>query len=151
MLLGRLFLCSITVLLSACSDVGLDLPPLDGTYHGTFTITEEGLPAESGTVTFTFSGDGYFCRPERKYVPPSGGGLFLVIGRTMTLTDTAVHTAEFDWSLILGGEFSFTFDGSRLLLEQQDQKHQRHRTIDLRRQSPAAISPAAQDRGKDSW
>jgi hypothetical protein len=131
---GRPFLWAIALACSACSDAGPDPPLLDGTYQGTFTITQENGPVESGTVRITFGGDGYSCTPEQRYLPPSGGGLFLLSGRTLTLKDTAVHTAEFDWTLILNGEFSFTFDGSRLLLEQQDQRHRRHRTIDLKRE-----------------
>jgi hypothetical protein len=49
----------------------------------------------------------------------------------MVLKDTVMHTAEFDWTLILNGEFSMTLDGSRLVLEQYDAQHGRQRILDL--------------------
>ena len=130
----RLVICTMTLLLCACSDLALDPSSLDGTYRGIFTITHGNGLVETGSVTFIFSGDRYSCMPEKQYLPPSGAGCFQLIGRTMKLMDTVAHTAEFDWTLILNGAFSFTYDGVHLVLVQQDEQHQRHRFIELARQ-----------------
>jgi len=123
-------LLAILVLLS-CSDVWLFNPIDDGTYAGTFTITLENGLTKTGNVTFTFKGRTYSCVPDKQYLPPGGAGEFLTFGRTIRIKDTALHTAEFDWTLILNGDFEFTFDGSRLVLQQNDTKHHRFRVIDL--------------------
>jgi hypothetical protein len=106
----------------------------DGTFYGTFTITNNMGVEETGAVTFTFSGDKYRCIPEKKYLPPGGGGLFKTIGQALVLNDTMTHTAEFDHTLILNGAFSYTYDGSHLVLYQDDQQYLRFRRIDLTRQ-----------------
>jgi hypothetical protein len=134
MLRAHLLICAVSLLLSACSDLALDPSSFDGTYRGTFTITHANGLVETGSVTFTFSGEQYCCIPEKQYLPPSGAGCFQLIGRTMKLRDTMMHTAEFDWTLILNGAFSFTYDGVHLVLVQQDEQHQRHRLIELARQ-----------------
>jgi len=47
------------------------------------------------------------------------------------LEDKAIHTAEFDWTLILNGKFDFTYDGIKLILKQNDKQFNRLRTIEL--------------------
>jgi hypothetical protein len=107
----RLAIVVLSFLSLACSDMALNPAVLDGNYRGTFTITHSTGLVQSGNVTFTFTGAQYTCTPERLYLPPSGGGSFELVGQAIRLRDTAVHTAEFDGTLILGGEFSFLFDG----------------------------------------
>lgn len=124
----------MSLMLSACSDLALDPSSLDGTFSGTFTIINNEGIVETGTVTFTFNGDRYSCTPERPYLPPSGAGFLELSGQTMVLKDTVPHTAEFDWTLILNGAFSLTYDGLHLVLKQKDQEYGRQRMINLTRQ-----------------
>jgi hypothetical protein len=118
----------------SCSDLSTEPTSIDGTYRGTFTLTHGSGLVESGVVTISFLRGQYTCSPEQKYLPPSGSGLYVIVDDTIRLTDTALHTAEFDWTLILNGSFSFRLDGSHVVLSQQDSEHQRHRRIDLSRQ-----------------
>lgn len=122
------------LMLCACSDLAVSPSEFDGTFHGTFTLTNAEGVSETGVVTFTFSEGTYRCTSEKRYLPPGGGGTFKVIGQTLILDDNMMHTAEFDWTLILGGAFLYTYDGSHLLLTQDDLKYQRLRRIDLTRQ-----------------
>jgi hypothetical protein len=117
-----LYVVVMSLIFWACSDLALNPSDLDGTFKGTFTITHTTGLGESGIVAFKFAGNQYTCIPEKVYLPPSGSGLFSIVHQTMRLTDTAIHTAEFDWTLILDGEFSISFDDSHLVLEQDDQK-----------------------------
>jgi hypothetical protein len=128
------YVCVMSLMLSGCSDLPLSPSGLDGTYIGTFTITDSNGLELSGTVTFAFSGNTYTCIPERRYLPPSGAGCFTLVGRTMVLKDTVAHTAEFDHTLILNGPFPFIHDGVHLVLVQEDEQYRRHRVIDLTRQ-----------------
>ena len=118
----------------SCSDLSTGPTSIDGTYRGTFTVTHGSGLVESGVVTISFVGGQYTCSPEQKYLPPSGSGLYVIVADTIRLTDTAAHTAEFDWTLILNGSFSFQLNGSDVVLSQQDSEHQRYRRIDLNRQ-----------------
>jgi hypothetical protein len=127
----RIIAILVTIIFWACSDTGVNPIDLQGTYQGTFTITHSTGLVQSGKVTFTFTDGRYTCVPETRYLPPSGAGSFVMGHNTISLTDTVPHTAEFDWTLILGGEFAVWSSGSHPILVQDDQKYQRHRTIDL--------------------
>jgi hypothetical protein len=133
MLRRATIIAAMSSVLCACSDVAVTPSDLQGTFQGTFTITHSTGVSESGTVTFSFSGGQYTCIPETMYRPPSGAGLFALFNHAIWLTDTVAHTAEFDWTLILNGAFSVFYDGTHLVLEQDDAKFQRHRRIDLTR------------------
>jgi hypothetical protein len=134
MLARRLIVPALSLLSFACSDLALNPSALDGTYRGTFAITNSKGVVQTGNVTFTFDGGQYSCTPETMYLPPSGAGSFQFVGHAIRLKDTVAHTAEFDWTLILNGDFSYTFDGVHLVLVQQDQEYQRHRRLELTRQ-----------------
>jgi hypothetical protein len=134
-LLARpLIILALSLWSLGCSDLALNPSALDGAYRGTFTITNSEGVVQTGNVTFTFDGDQYSCAPETMYLPPSGAGSFQFAGHAIRLKDTVAHTAEFDWTLILNGDFSYTFDGVHLVLVQQDQEYQRYRRLELTRQ-----------------
>ncbi len=103
----------------------------DGIYEGTFIIVESDGKMYSGKVTFTFNKSTYTCVPEIRYLPPSGGGSFQTNKNKIMLEDKVIHTAEFDWTLILNGEFYFIYDGNKLILKQNDMNHNRYRDIEL--------------------
>lgn len=115
-----------------CDDDPLNLGIREGVYTGVFTIRESDGTEQSGGVTFTFTAHTYSCVPDERYLPPSGAGTYRTYNNTLVLTDmVAIHTAEFDLTQILGGEFSFSFDGRTLTLGQNDKKYNRVRTIVL--------------------
>ena len=132
-MIGRAIVFPLLISLNfGCEDVGMRLEIRNGTYTGTFTIRQSDGSEHSGGVTFTFHDGSYTCSPEVRYLPPGGAGTYHTFGTTLVLTDTVAHTAEFDWTLILGGEFAFSFDGRTLKLTQDDTKYHRHRVIVLK-------------------
>lgn len=128
-------LATLALQISACSDDSDVNSITDGAYVGTFTIVSANGHTQTGNVTFTFEGTSYSCLPEQPYLPPSGAGQFQTIREVLRFKDTVVHTAEFDWTLILNGDFQYTFDGSHLVLLQKDDQYHRLRNINLTRQS----------------
>lgn len=123
------------LIMIACKDDDFSTLIVDGTYYGTFTIIESSGQTQSSYVTFIFSNNKYSCLPQKKYLPPVGAGAFTTNGNMITLTDTAIHTAEFDWTLILNGDFEYSYNGNTLTLRQSDTQHNRVRTILLDKQN----------------
>jgi hypothetical protein len=128
-------ICFALILALTClaCDHGVDpVRPIQiGDYVGTFSIRSENGTTLSGLVTFRFHAGTYSCIPEKVYLPPSGGGSYRISGNSLTFSDTVMHTAEFDWSLILNGDFTYSNDGNRITLTQNDIEHRRYRTIVL--------------------
>lgn len=121
----------ISAICSGCEGDTLNMGIREGVYAGVFTIRQSDGTEQSGLVTFTFGASTYSCLPDKPYLPPSGAGTFHSYNNTIVLKDNVGHTAEFDWTLILNGEFSFSFDGKTLTLTQNDQKYKRYRIIVL--------------------
>ena len=48
--------------------------------------------------------------------PALCSGTYLIAGNTITFENGCAWTAEFDWTLILTGEWNYTFNGTTLLL-----------------------------------
>jgi hypothetical protein len=78
----------------------------------------------SGSINLVVDGEHYRLEGSERYAPPGGCGRIL-IGDVTTFIDECVHTAEFDWSLVIDGDFSLDRDGSKLVLEQFDAEHDR--------------------------
>ena len=119
------------ILFWGCEDADTNFNLQDGNYSGAFTITDSNGISQSGNVMFSFSNNSYTVIPEKLYLPPVGAGTFSAIGNNIILNDTAIHTAEFDWTLILNGSFEISYNGSVLTLKQNDIKHNRKRFFSL--------------------
>lgn len=107
----------------------------EGNYSGTYTIIEADGQTSSGNINFLFNDNRYSVVPEKAYLPPSGAGIYEVKGNSINITDTAIHTAEFDWTLILNGKFEIMNNNEVLILKQNDIKYRRKRTISLTKQN----------------
>ncbi len=125
-----------SLLFAACNITGpssnVSIQP--GIYEGIFSITYFAGTDSSSNVksqtTFTFNDTGWYtCRGNLTYTPPAGGGEYKLVNGLLQLKDLVPHTAEFDWSLILGGYFDITQSGTTLTLTQNDKKHARYRHI----------------------
>ncbi len=111
---------------------------LSGVYRGTYWITDhEGTSEqyrESGMCTMRFADGRYQIEGDRIGLPPDGGGEYRIEGDQLQLTDTAQHTADFDWSLILSGRFQIDAgDDGYIRLEQHDLAHNRLHELELRK------------------
>ena len=109
---------------------------LDGVYRGRYWVTFEDGSSEQrrmdGPVTMRFTGGNYEIEGDRLYLPPSGGGEFYIDGRVLVLDDTAMHTADFDWSLILKGRFDIDMGGDGTVrLTQRDLDRSRYHELEL--------------------
>ena len=98
------------LLLQACDKETETSPEqlLNGTFTGNFHRT--GMDTIAVSITFTdnkFSG--YSSRP--KY-PGICGGSWETSGSTISFVDTCTWTADFDWTLILSGNYNISVENN---------------------------------------
>ncbi len=82
------------------------LPIEDGTYSGTFTVTR-GSEKNTRNTSLKLENGTYSCTTR-------GSGNYSVSNNKIIFNDENNWTADFDWNLILNGEYDYTFDGKRL-------------------------------------
>ena len=88
----------------------------DGTYVGTFTV-KYANEKKSGPVTVLRENGRYSCSANPDGFPAGGFGTFSVQGNEIAFNDSGIYTADFDWNLILGGTYQYSFNGQKLTLE----------------------------------
>ena len=93
--------------------------PNDGIFSGIFTVKYfESFywEAGSGEVTIKLKNGRFYstANPDGSRIPAGGSGTFSVNGDRITFNDENGWFANFDWNLILNGEYDFVFDGKRL-------------------------------------
>ena len=68
----------------------------------------------SGTTTIEFMDGKYSCSGYSNNIPGGGSGTYSIQGEKIIFVDNNGWFANFDWGLILNGEYDFTFDGKKL-------------------------------------
>jgi len=109
----RIVLFLLAIVLFSCKKDRQDLT--SGTYKGTFKVNYTS-GTQQGSVTLTIAGDQYECSEDTDHVPGGGAGTFSQEKKLIVFTDQEVHTADFDWNLVLNGTYGYTFDGKHLKL-----------------------------------
>jgi hypothetical protein len=121
------FMLVVFASLAGCQDSGespqVPATDLEGVYAGEYTRIDGcsgTAPATtSGRVRLVVDGDRYEIEGAERLAPPSGRGS-IAVGRVVTLDDEGMHTADFDWTLILEGDFNVVREGPLVVLEQYD-------------------------------
>ncbi len=107
-----------TMMVKGCDNKNIKhqhLPLVDGVYSGTFTlITPTG--SLSGGTSIEINGNRFVATGKANRIPAGGSGSFSLSDdmQTINFVDENFWTADFDWSLILSGEFVYSFDGENL-------------------------------------
>lgn len=130
-------------------------PDITGIYRGTYTIIQgfgtDSTITNKDSITFTFGQYAtlsylknkgnkvfdnieYYYVSDKSFLPPTGGGKYSNNKREIILNDSIMHIALFDWSLILQGQFDYSFDGKNLIMVQNDLQHKRFHKLILTRQ-----------------
>lgn len=121
------------------ADGGDTTPPiaLDGLYRGRYWITHQDGTSDQnrqdGNAWMSFDKGSYEVQGDFELLPPAGGGEYYIDGRVLVLKDTVMHTANFDWTLILNGRFDVDMseDGA-VRLTQRDLEYARYHELELR-------------------
>ncbi|MBT3317598.1 hypothetical protein HN388_06410 [bacterium] len=127
-----LLLCLI--LMVGCSDSASQKLEI-GTYSGEYTVINNyGSPEEysnSGVTELTLDQDSYNLTGETYITPPFSSGHCNWTGTSITFQDTINHTANFDWTLIIGGTYNYSYDDNALEMSQVDTDNNRKYTYSL--------------------
>jgi hypothetical protein len=103
------------LILSSCeSEKENSIKIQEGTYVGTFQRQGSLSLGPISNVTITFSADKWSGQSDNSKYPALCNGTYSYKGHSLIFTNECVWTAEFDWSLILSGDFIYSFDGEHL-------------------------------------
>lgn len=94
-----------------CNQDDENLQALDGTYMGVFERDQQAVKVELSFDNGTYQG-----YSERLKFPALCRGTYTVSGSKITFANDCPWTAEFDWTLILSGEWDFKLTGNILIL-----------------------------------
>jgi len=109
--LGILTMLSFT----ACHDnETLEEINLQGNYSGIFTVEYTNGTIRTNPVTINFTQNTYTCSSGSNYTPAGGNGTFQVERSTVSFKDENFWTANFDWNLILSGEYNLAIDNGTI-------------------------------------
>ena len=84
---------------------------IDGNYIGIFERS-----GNTSNVELTFNNGIWTGESETVKFPALCNGTYSDSGNVMTFENSCTWTAEFDWTLILGGDWSYTFNGNLLIM-----------------------------------
>lgn len=103
------------IALSACNDKDkIDNSTLEGYYSGTFTVEYSNGTVYSSPVTVSLHDNEYSCSASANKKPAGGSGGYYLDGDKICFLDENLWTANFDWNLIMSGEYSLQLIGKDL-------------------------------------
>ncbi len=113
-------ICLLLLVISntnSCSEKDLDGSIPAGDYTGTFSVNYADGSTYSGPVTVSFSSDNTYTSSgnEDRY-PAGGNGSYSIRRGQFSFEDKNLWTANFDWGLILNGEYTYSFTNDKLTL-----------------------------------
>ena len=98
--------------LTACKK-GNTVPRLEGTYTG--TLTSSSIDATSGAVKVIITANTYQATLNT-FRTIESHGTYTINNSMITFKDSSIHTADFDWGLLLNGVYAKSQDGDVLTL-----------------------------------
>jgi hypothetical protein len=110
-----LFIAVLAILIDAsCKKTITHSPIPNGTYKGTFQRQIAG-GGQISNVTITFSGNTWDGKSESDQYPALCHGTYKQIGLdSINFEDECFWTADFDWSLILSGNYEIKLSSKRI-------------------------------------
>ncbi|PZX55635.1 hypothetical protein [Algoriphagus chordae] len=120
------------LILSSCSEDGqLEQKFQEGTFSGTFQ--RDLGDSEIANITLTFDGNRWSGFGDYPKYPALCKGTYAIDGKKITFQNECPWTAEFDWTLILSGEYKLTKTGSSLEFSRDYRSATSDKYIDLYR------------------
>lgn len=88
----------------------------EGTYTGSFYRSSPSATYEASDVSITFRKNRFEGSSSVAKYPAICSGSYIVQEQEIEFVNECLWTAEFDWSYILFGKFTLTFEGDQMLL-----------------------------------
>jgi hypothetical protein len=101
----------MAILLYSCDKDDLNIK--EGTYKGTFTVTYSS-GTQTGRTTLELKNGKFSCSGNSNRIPAGGSGTYSLDNGKITFNDENFWTADFDWNLILKGQYDYSFNGKKL-------------------------------------
>lgn len=101
-------------MLASCNKEVPEVSLEDGTYYGTFERKLVGSEGTVSNISLTFDSGLYGGQSDAYRYPAIGNGSYEISGDKIEFIDINIWTADFDWSLILVGEYSLSKDGETI-------------------------------------
>jgi hypothetical protein len=101
----------------------------EGIYTGEFKVVYP-TGTHTGKTTLELRNSKYTCEGNANRIPAGGSGTYSINNNKITFHDENIWTADFDWNLILNGEYDYSFDGKKLKLS-TDRNHAGHYEYNL--------------------
>jgi len=107
----------LSMVMFGCEE-GEDIPltKFEGTYTGTFQRTVGNEAGEISQVTVTFENNSWEGQSATPQYPALCKGTYLVKGNIISFENHCMFTADFDWTLILKGEYEMERSENTLTL-----------------------------------
>jgi hypothetical protein len=97
----------------SCSKKGTAHEFGDGTYKGTFQRLHNGN-GDISNVTITFSAKNWQGQSDVGRYPALCNGSYTMNGEIIHFANACMWTADFDWTLILNGDYKFSSKGNSI-------------------------------------
>ncbi len=112
-------LATSILLTVACKKPSTSAAISSGTYSGRFIYRSQNMAYQykEAAVTITLAGQNYSSTGHSDYFPAGGTGTYAISDTArITFNDTGAHTANFDWNLILNGDYAYHYEGDSLVI-----------------------------------
>ncbi len=86
----------------------------DEAYTGTFQRQQSSGQSTPSNVSITFAAGKFSGQSDRANYPAICNGSYSVSGAKLNVANACMFTANFDWSLIFGGEYNYTLNEKSL-------------------------------------
>lgn len=96
----------LSLFIAACNKISTQSNSLSGVYKGYFSRT--GM--DTSLVTLEFSGNNYSGSSNETNYPAICRGSFEMENNRISFHDSCTWKADFDWSLILTGDYTISFN-----------------------------------------
>jgi hypothetical protein len=111
-----LFPFTLLIIFTSCTynDITKPVVLLSGTYKGNFSRSSPLVKYASAEVTISFDDNSFEGTSNMIKYPAICRGTFSLSGNQIEFTNICAWTAEFDWSLILSGKYTFSINGDEI-------------------------------------
>ena len=111
------FLVVILLFAISCKkDLPVKTQNLEGYYEGIFQRIDSLKEGSRSNVKITFTNDGFSGSSENNKYPAICSGTYTKSGNTIHFINNCMYTADFDWTLILSGEYDYSLLEKKLTL-----------------------------------